>query len=208
MSTCPAEHDLVGLVDGELSPGDETAVVDHLAECADCCALLGRLEASLRFAVGGLADVGEWTEPAPVRALAFAWRRAAIAAAAALVLAIPVAKLALDRLPPRTLQVQSFFTATDAKLFVDDDVAMRDDELVGWLLMDAQALRREQQEEGEDEERELLALGAFAAAQTRADVLGDDSARARLTDVVERFPGTSSAREARALIATLDVRDD
>ena len=52
--------------------------------------------------------------------------------------------------------------------------------------------------------RDLLAEGALAAAETRAFTLGRDAATARLHDVVERFPGTPAAREARALLAAPD----
>ena len=49
-----------------------------------------------------------------------------------------------------------------------------------------------------------VALAAFAAAEARFD-LGMDSGTARLHDVVERFPGTTAAREARARLAVLEA---
>ncbi len=133
MISCPSERELVELVEGDLAPDRTTDVLDHLSVCDDCCGLMARSEAALRYALGGLADTGAEVQPvlpetpvvAPRRLRRVLWT--ALASAAAVVVAVGLARdeRALDTAPvaspPIAAPVPQVAPTLDARL--DDLVA-------------------------------------------------------------------------------------
>jgi len=216
MTSCPDDRELLELVDGELRPEREFEVVDHLAECADCRLALGRAEAALDFALGGLADTGRWSprsvtraspaaSPAPgpaalnIRAMGIrAPGVCALATAATLLVALAVSSKHSDRLGGDSDAASLGATPRQiAELEPSAELHM--------LLARAEQLRDAVVPAHDG--RDLLAAGALAAAEVRAWTVGPGAARARVRDVVERFPGTPAARDARALLASAACED-
>lgn len=214
MISCPDERELLELVDGDLAEDRADDVVDHLGCCEECRLALGRSEAALLYALGGLADTGRWSAtPTP-----------SVPAATDGNVDEPDAAEQPERRPLLRLAVPALAAAAAMlvgalALLTDGSPApTRPDDLVGaaprpetelrGLLARAEALR--DTSPTAPDSRDLVAAGALAAAEARIWTLGPEAARARMQDVVERFPGTAAAREARALLAsptwTEDVR--
>jgi len=197
MTSCPDDRELLELIDGELRPEREAVVVEHLAGCEDCRRGVGRSEAALTYALGGLADSGRWAPDrrrAPVAAAHPAWTRTRLAGIAALALAATlVAAVVLSGDPSPGVGVDPEFALESARK-EGPRTELRN------LLARAERLR-DRADEAPDG-RDLLAAGALAAAEVRVWTVGQAAARARVQDVIERFPGTPAAREARAHLAS------
>jgi DNA-directed RNA polymerase specialized sigma24 family protein len=182
MTSCPSEEELVLLAEEALEPAAADAAVAHLAECEACRLLLGRSEAALRYALGGMADA-EAAVPAgrsaPTRPRA--WPR--VAAAAAVLVGFAVGGVLVAR--SQRNAVPEVVTTPESRLDA--------------LLATAERLAAPSPADADESD---VALAAFAAADARL-ALGMTTAEARLADVVERFPGTVAAREARARLAAV-----
>jgi len=209
MTSCPDDRELLELVDGELTPEQAIDVIEHLTECAPCRMAIGRSEAALDYALGGLSDTGRWSlgpaaellPVAPLKRRHPGRRRwlagGGLAAAAALFFA-----LYLLPGPSQGVATDAGSVADAADTHMDTHVTATGPQAeLQLLLARAERLRDTAGSESQNDGRELLATGALAAAQVRAWTVGPDAARVRVQDVIERFPGTSAAREARALLA-------
>ena len=211
MASCPTEQELVGLVDGDLTEVRAAEVADHLAECADCRALLGRSEAALGYALGGIEDAavpayvargndltsgideGADGDPAVAAPPASSLQPPAcrswavwtpVAAAAVLLVAVVVATSTSEpTVAPRT------------------EVAERDAGLQA-LLADARRLA-DAPSPGVPVQEEL-ALAALSSAETRLSVGLAAEGAERLRQVSERFPGTVAANESLVRLAALE----
>ncbi len=198
MTSCPGESRLIRLIDGDLTSSEEAVAVDHLAACDECRALLGRSEAALRYALGGIADAerapaSAAAAPAPRRPARF--RVAALAAAmlaSATVAGVTWKTVQHARRPARAVPTICVLPAVTPEM-------MREVRLDA-LIQQAESLTVRETSRL-SEERDLLALGALAAAETRGDVLGAAPERAGLRNVVAMYPGTSAARVAAARLA-------
>lgn len=207
MTSCPDEAEVVLLLDDTADgPRPESdAVIAHLAECEACRLLLARSEASLRAALGGVADAADAAVASARHGVAFdggarpvarvlTLRRAAAAAA---VVAAAFAGWTLARrspatdLPDRETATAPGAPSAPAPRSVEEDLRDLLDEASRLAEVPAAA-----------EQSDEIALAALAAAEARID-LGLPTGAARLRDVVERFPGTPEAREARARLASL-----
>jgi hypothetical protein len=185
MTSCPSEEDLVLLVEDGADAAPEAAA--HLAECEACRRLLGRSEAALRFALGGLADEAA---ASPVLAPAAPRRLRFVAAAAAVLVAAALGGVALLDAGGDRGDVAA------APPTVPGSPEARIDALLA-------AAERLAAPVPEDDDGADVALAALAAAEARV-ALGMPTAAARLRDVVDAFPGTAAAREARARIDALE----
>jgi hypothetical protein len=223
MTSCPDEADVVLLLDdsADAAGPKAEAVIAHLAECEACRLLLARSEASLRAALGGLtdADAAVVTSAAPAADDAGA-DAGAVAhgplprvltlrrfAAAAAVVAAAVVGFAFARRdaaatgPGRETATAPGATQTPAPRTALPRTALPRtvEEEMRHLLAEAARLA---DAPAPGEESDEIALAALAAAEARIE-LGVPTGAARLRDVVERFPGTPEAREARARLASL-----
>ncbi len=225
MTSCPDEADVVLLLDDTADATDAAdatgpkaeAVIAHLAECEACRLLLARSEASLRAALGGLADAAAVAvttaddgrsddAPRPHPRL-LALRRfaaaAAVVAAAFAGWAFARRDAATPALGRETANVPDRETATapeSPRAGAPTTTAPRTlEEEMRQLLAEATRLA---EAPAAGEQSDEIALAALAAAEARID-LGVPTGVARLRDVVERFPGTPEAREARARLASL-----
>jgi anti-sigma factor ChrR (cupin superfamily) len=198
MTSCPAEEDLVLFVEGDLGEARTEEVAEHLVQCEDCRRLLGRSEAALRYALGGLADA-ESAAPVVARPRGRLLRVALAASAAAA--AVVAAAVFVVRGADESRNVARVGTPADAPhtaIEAPPRPATIADQIA---LLQARAERLAATPSPADESSDV-ALAALAAAEARLD-LGMDTGRARLADVVEEFPGTTAAREARARLAAL-----
>lgn len=204
MTSCPSEEDLVLFVEGTgwdaPEPGSE-AVADHLTACAACRALVARSEAALRYALGGVADRSRVAGGADVRrARSTASTRRSVApwlAAAAAVVAAIAGTWGILRSPGvgGDVGVRGATVAHAPSIGGRAaDAAAQVDELLARADRLAAAARPEPASDA--------ALAALAAADARLG-LGMPTAAARYEDVIDRFPGTPEAREARARLAQI-----
>ncbi len=206
MTSCPGEAELVGLVDGALDAASEETVLLHLATCAPCRLLLGRSEAALRYALGGVADTGGLAvtgyaaahghvaaegAPPPRGAVLRGLLVAGLAAACAFVAVTAPRPHAAA--PGRAPSAGDVASARDVALDAELDALLADTER---LRSDAARLA--------PSEREILAAGALAAAESRTLTADEVTARRRLADVAERFDGTAAAREAARLLVAAE----
>ena len=207
---CPGEERLVGVVDGDAC---DDALLDHLAGCDDCRALLGRSEAALRYALGGLADgelrveARETAPRVPVTAnhprLLLLGALAAVVLVAALLDLRSAPPVARPGTPAPAAETARGIAAGGAGV-VDRPVTTVDPDAA---RLRAVAERIERLLAGDEspgivaEERERLALAALATAQTRGDVLGAAARDRALRGVVERYPGTRGSEVAAARLA-------
>ncbi|MCE9638006.1 MAG: hypothetical protein K8T90_20080 [Planctomycetes bacterium] len=202
MTSCPAEEELVLHVEGDLDPRRADAVADHLVECEACRRLVGRSEAALRYALGGLADA-ERTATVAVAEAAPATRPPRVVRRAALSAAVGIAATVLVAVALRSSNAQAP-SVSSADVGTVAHVARApltlDDEINALLARTARLAAPVHADESNDSD---VSLAALAAAEARID-LGMDTGAARLRDVVERFPGSTAAREARARIAALE----
>ena len=182
MTSCPSEEELVLFVEDEIPEDQATVLADHVAACADCRRLIARSEAALRYALGGIAD-RERAAPVANRRVAWWWP---VAAAAVLVATVTIALHA-----PNGTQVDPT-EPTEARIATPRSLAVELDELLARVERIAAPAPPESD----------VALAALAAAEARID-LGMPTGAARLEDVIDRFPGTPEAREARARLASL-----
>ncbi len=215
MTSCPDDRELLELIDGELTPEQAIDVIEHLTECAPCRMAIGRSEAALDYALGGLSDTGRWSrvpaaELQPVAPLKRRHPRrrrwlagGGLAAAAALFLALYLLSSPSQDVPT---DVGSVANVADSHADTHVHPTGPQAELQS-LLARAERLRDTAGSESQDDGRELLATGALAAAQVRAWTVGADAARVRVQGVIDRFPGTSAAREARALLVSATWSD-
>jgi anti-sigma factor RsiW len=181
MTSCPAEPDLLALVDGDLDARRAIEVTAHLAECAACGRALAQAEAALCYALGGLADAERVaTVRVPVEtAVPLRQRLAALAAAA--LLCVCVTSLARRGNDPVARSAQSARSLESAALVAHLDR----------LLDDARRLARTPTpDEAHD------AVAALASAEARAEVLGPESARSGYLRVIAGFPGSPQAETA------------
>lgn len=194
MTSCPAEEDLVLLVEGDLDQRRADAVTDHLVACEACRRLVGRSEAALRYALGGLADAERTAGVArPVRRVRWVAVSAAAGVAATLLVALALHHDDAEAPAATTADVGTVSPAPASPRTLDDEINA--------LLARTERLAAPVHAgEGDDSD---VSLAALAAAEARID-LGMDTGAARLRDVVERFPGSPAAREARARIASLE----
>ncbi len=189
---CPDEADLVALVDGDLAREREDAVITHLALCADCRGLLGRTEAALRYALGGIADgemVGDAeSTPEPVGPRAALPRRpwlrlsAPLAAAAAIVVAVALAQndtgeRAWTTRGPQPAAAQTLETAgRDAAQPITQSSDAHIDAQLNELLARTRRVRADAALDATAEEEDLLA-GLLAAREARESVAASWSER-------------------------------
>lgn len=176
MTSCPAETDLIGLVDGDLAPARAEEVTGHLADCAECRVALGRTEAALRYALGGLVDLSS----APPRRRSVRRAAPAMALAAAVLVAFGWFAARTDRPASPGSHPTPAAPGTALAQTRIDDLERRLDR----LLVPPTPV-------------EYGALEALGAAEARAILRGPEAARGALLAVEEDFPGTAAARIAR-----------
>lgn len=180
MTSCPAESDLLALVDGDLDSARAEELTDHLALCPECALSLARAEAALCYALGGLADQERTAIPAAPTPRAVPWPQGVAALAAAVLLAAGIAALGRSDAGPRSHEA-TVPAPTESAAASHLDV----------LLSRARALAAQR-----DTPADHAAVAALAAAEAREVAIGPGAGQAGYLGVIAAFPGSPEAQRA------------